>query len=85
MRLYHAGDHGEPVRDIQRRLTELGFPATPDGSYGPMTTGAVRQFQETRGLSTDGLVGSETWRALVDAGFRLGDRPQVGRAREPRV
>ena len=74
MRLYHSGDRGEPVRDIQRRLTGLGFPAVVDGTYGPHTEASVMRFQESRGLPADGIVGPETWRALVEAGFCLGDR-----------
>jgi len=74
VRLYHAGDRGEPVRDIQRRLEGLTFSVTPDGVFGPETEGAVRAFQESRGLSADGIIGPETWKTLVDAGFRLGDR-----------
>ena len=74
MRLYHSGDRGEPVRDIQRRLTGLGFPVDTDGTYGTLTVAAVAQFQESRGLPADGIVGPETWSALVEAGFRLGDR-----------
>ncbi len=74
MRLYHSGDRGEPVRDIQRRLTSLGILARVDGSYDSDTIAAVRKFQETRGVRVDGIVGPETWRTLVDAGFRLGDR-----------
>jgi N-acetylmuramoyl-L-alanine amidase len=74
MRLYHSGDRGEPVRDIQRRLTGLGFPVEADGTYGPQTVAVVCQFQESRGLPADGIVGPETWSSLVEAGFRLGDR-----------
>jgi N-acetylmuramoyl-L-alanine amidase len=74
VRLYHSGDRGEPVRDIQRRLTGLGILAKVDGSYDSDTVAAVWKFQETRGLRLDGIVGPETWRTLVDAGFRLGDR-----------
>ena len=74
MRLYHFGDRGEPVRDIQRRLTGLGFPVEADGTYGQQTVAVVGQFQESRGLPADGIVGPETWSALVEAGFRLGDR-----------
>lgn len=74
MRLYHSGDRGEPVRDIQRRLTGLGIQTVVDGSYGSRTFASVQVFQEARGLPADGIVGPETWRTLVDAGFRLGDR-----------
>ena len=76
MRLYHRGDRGEPVRDIQGRLSALGVDigSDPRGSFGAGTEAAVREFQRARGLPVDGLLGPETWRMLVDAGFRLGDR-----------
>jgi len=76
MRLYHRGDRGEPVRDIQGRLDVLGFSSEPDtaGFFGDGTESAVRGFQRVRGLPRDGIVGDDTWRALVDAGFTLGDR-----------
>jgi N-acetylmuramoyl-L-alanine amidase len=70
------GDRGDAVRDIQRRLLELGFhvDAGEVGRYGPSTEATVRAFQQERGLLVDGLVGSETWRELVEAGYALGDR-----------
>ncbi|MCJ7754368.1 MAG: peptidoglycan-binding protein, partial [Thermoanaerobaculales bacterium] len=76
MALYRRGDSGEPVRDIQDRLIQLGFPIgdDPGGVFGDGTTEAVVEFQRTQNLSPDGLVGRETWRTLVDAGYRLGDR-----------
>ncbi|MCH8990803.1 MAG: peptidoglycan-binding protein, partial [Acidobacteria bacterium] len=76
MRQFHAGDRGEPVRDIQRRLTSLGQRTDPDplGVYGATTVAAVTDFQRSRGLPQDGIVGPDTWQALVDAGYHLGDR-----------
>jgi N-acetylmuramoyl-L-alanine amidase len=76
MALIRAGDSGDAVRDIQDRLTALGFPVIPDapGSFGAATEAAVRSFQESRRIAADGLVGRETWRTLVDAGYSLGDR-----------
>ncbi|HEX9977459.1 MAG TPA: peptidoglycan-binding protein [Acidimicrobiia bacterium] len=70
------GDSGDAVRDIQDRLTALGFPVHPDppGSFREGTESAVRAFQESRRMAADGLVGRETWRTLVDAGYTLGDR-----------
>ncbi len=76
MRLYRIGDEGEPVRDIQGRLNALGHGTAPDrvGSFGDATMTAVRDFQTGRGLPADGIVGPNTWRALVRAGYSLGDR-----------
>jgi len=70
------GDGGDAVRDVQRRLTRLGFDVGGDapGSYGAATEAAVRAFQEGRGLRLDGICGPQTWGSLVEAGFRLGDR-----------
>jgi N-acetylmuramoyl-L-alanine amidase len=71
------GDAGEPVRDVQHRLVELGFRVDPgelEGSFGPTTQAAVRAFQQRRGLPSDGMVGPDTWGELVEAGYRLGDR-----------
>ncbi|MEN8041241.1 MAG: peptidoglycan-binding protein [Actinomycetota bacterium] len=76
MRLYHRGDRGEPVRDVQDRLTALDHAVLPDppGVFADGTYHAVSTFQSQRGLPVDGIVGPETWRALVDAGYALGDR-----------
>ena len=76
MRLYRIGDEGEPVRDIQDRLTALGFGSNRDeaGEFGAGTAAAVRTFQAARGLGVDGIVGPDTWRTMVAAGYSLGDR-----------
>ena len=76
MRLYLRGDEGEPVRDIQGRLRVLSFDSAADetGTFGEATELAVRRFQESRGLPADGIVGPDTWRSLVAAGYTLGDR-----------
>ncbi|OFW67012.1 MAG: hypothetical protein A2Z12_07090 [Actinobacteria bacterium RBG_16_68_21] len=76
MALIRSGDSGDAVQDIQARLESLGFPVDPDqlGQFGPGTESAVRAFQQSRRIACDGLVGRETWRTLVDAGYLLGDR-----------
>jgi N-acetylmuramoyl-L-alanine amidase len=71
------------VVDVQRRLARLHIDDLEiDGSFGPRTERAVRQFQRLRGLPADGDVNDETWLALVEAGFVLGDRLLV-RTRVP--
>lgn len=76
MALYRRGDSGEPVRDIQDRLAALGFDVSNDarGVFGEGTERAVLALQKAYHLTEDGLVGRETWRTLVDAGYSLGDR-----------
>ena len=71
-----TGSAGEAVRDLQIRLAKLGLDANGDepGSFGDATSTAVRAFQDRRGLVSDGFCGRETWSALVEAGYRLGDR-----------
>lgn len=56
---------GNCVSQLQRRLNALGFDAgTPDGSFGPKTETAIRNFQSHRKLLTDGVVGNKTWSEL---------------------
>lgn len=69
------GDEGAPVSDLQRRLVRLGAAGLEvDGRFGPTTLEALRRFQREHGLAADGVVGPETWRRLVEAGWSLGDR-----------
>lgn len=71
-----VGDRGEPVRDLQTRLAALGLPSggDPAGEFGAATEAAVRRFQESRRIRVDGIVGRQTWSALVETGYALGDR-----------
>lgn len=59
------GDREHPVRTLQHLLRARGHGVAVDGSFGPMTDGAVRAFQEEKGLAVDGVVGRHTWSALV--------------------
>lgn len=67
--------HGAAVVDLQGRLNDLGYPTDdPTGTFGADTQSAVRAFQTARGLRCDGVCGEQTWAAMVEAGYRLGDR-----------
>lgn len=54
------GSKGAEVKILQ---THLGIAS--DGSFGPGTENAVRAFQRSRGLTPDGVVGAQTWGALL--------------------
>lgn len=66
------GSTGPNVVIIQSSLNRISqnYPAIPkipaiDGIFGSRTDAAVRAFQHIFGLSIDGIVGPETWYALV--------------------
>jgi N-acetylmuramoyl-L-alanine amidase len=69
-----SGDRGDAVRDLQERLLAAGHPVTVDSHFGARTEAAVRAFQDVRHLRADGICGPQTWAALVESGFQLGDR-----------
>jgi N-acetylmuramoyl-L-alanine amidase len=74
---YGQGAQGPAVAEIRGILTQLGLLESIDGDramFDHPTDVAVRTFQQSRGLSIDGKVGDETWRALDAARWRLGDR-----------
>jgi N-acetylmuramoyl-L-alanine amidase len=72
--LLRRGDRGAAVRDLQRRLAAAGIAGRVDGTYSEHTERSVRVFQLERGLHVDGVCGPETWAALIESGYRLGDR-----------
>lgn len=55
---------GEDVRLVQEGLKKVGFDVKPDGFFGKDMDKAVRQFQQQKGLTVDGVVGAETRRIL---------------------
>ena len=71
------------VREVQRRLVQLGYrPGPVDGLFGPQTRAAVRWFQFKHGLPTGGRVDGPTLTVLQ---ARSDHRPlrTVQRARQP--
>jgi N-acetylmuramoyl-L-alanine amidase len=80
MRVLRRGDGGPAVAEVRSTLAALGLLPPANGS-GPIAVfdeaveHAVRDFQQQRGLITDGVVGPTTYRALRDATYQLGARP----------
>lgn len=59
------GSTGEAVTRLQRALTAaLGRTVSIDGIFGSGTAQAARDYQSSRGLGADGIVGPATWGAL---------------------
>lgn len=59
MNTLKLGSKGEDVKTLQKALN-----ITADGSFGPNTDKAVREFQSKNRLIVDGIVGNSTWKAL---------------------
>jgi len=53
------------VRTLQNLLRASGQRVAVDGSFGPLTDGAVRAVQQAKCLVVGGMVGRHTWGALV--------------------
>lgn len=67
--LLKVGSEGEVVRLMQQRLGEhfnIAVSGGYDGYFGSGTLAAVKAFQEAKGLTVDGEVGPQTWRALLE-------------------
>jgi len=59
------GSSGPAVKDLQRKLKDLGFdPNGVDGNFGPGTRAALIAFQQSKGLQPDGIAGPATLAAL---------------------
>ena len=61
--LLKVGSKGEDVKKLQEKL---GLSA--DGSFGPGTEKAVKEWQAANGLTADGLVGDGTWSKMFAGG-----------------
>ncbi|MFE1104157.1 N-acetylmuramoyl-L-alanine amidase [Nocardiopsis alba] len=57
----------ETCRRWQAQMRARGWRIDVDGWYGPASERVCRQFQAEKGLSTDGRVGPDTWRAAWES------------------
>lgn len=51
---------GSDVIRLQEGLKKAGIAVAVDGEFGPGTDGAVKEFQQKKSLTTDGIVGPKT-------------------------
>ena len=59
---YLQTDHKR--RFVQYCLNVFGYNLKVDGIIGPLSEGAIRDFQRNHGLEVDGLVGKNTWNSI---------------------
>lgn len=65
IKVLRYGDMGKPVIKLQRLLKEWGvYTGIVDGMYGNGTKSAVANFQQQRGLKSDGIAGPQTFSKL---------------------
>lgn len=65
---------GEDVAELQLRLGTLGFDSgRVDGIFGPLTQGAVGEFQRNAGIVSDAVCGPDTVASLVRLAGRAGN------------
>jgi hypothetical protein len=58
---------GERVARIQYMLQTLGYNVSPDGCFGKGTKEALAAFQQSAGLTSDGVAGPASVEALINA------------------
>ena len=65
--LIRQGSRGNYVCIAQDDLNTLGYKTGGlDGVFGEQTTNAVKRYQRSRGLTSDGIIGCNTWRSLQE-------------------
>lgn len=68
LNVLQKGSQGSQVKTLQRLLSSLGYDIGSygaDGVFGNDTTNAVKKFQKAKKLTQDGVVGQNTWNALL--------------------
>ncbi|HSL58670.1 MAG TPA: peptidoglycan-binding domain-containing protein [Acidimicrobiales bacterium] len=60
-------DEGPLVVQLQDLLDAIGIPVETTGRFDTSTEVGVTDFQTSVGLEADGVVGDDTWNALVEA------------------
>ena len=62
------GSQGDEVKELQTTLNNNGYKLDVDGIFGAKTLSAVKDYQKQNSLSVDGIVGKNTWGALLSSG-----------------
>lgn len=62
MKTIRKGSKGKAVK-----LWQIIVGVTPDGDFGSKTDKATREFQKAKGLTIDGIVGKNSWKAGLES------------------
>jgi hypothetical protein len=62
----YRGMSGESVKKIQELLNTKGYSIDVDSKFGKYTYQTVKEFQKNNELKDDGIVGSKTYKKLVE-------------------
>ena len=87
MQQIKRGSRGELVALVQLMLNEKGYSCgTADGIFGTKTESAVKSYQRAKGLSADGIVGTNTYAKLfTDCLLKRGSRGELVKALQTRL
>ena len=72
--IFRKGDQGPAVAEICDRLLRIGAIKKPSTVIDETVDAAIKEFQQSRGITVDGIVGPETFRRLEEARWSLSDR-----------
>lgn len=68
LRQLSNGSKGADVKSLQGLLNaKINARLVIDGDFGPNTRNSVRNYQQSKGLCVDGIVGRNTWTALLNS------------------
>ncbi len=82
------GSKGEPVRELQTRLAQLGFTLTADGHFGDITHNIIIAVQAIFGYDIDGMAGPATLKLIqkqTELGWNLERARQHGYPQNPQA
>ncbi len=87
--LLHTGSQGNAVIQLQTYLNQLSLSSLVlkvDGDFGSKTETAVKNFQGFAKLTVDGIVGNNTWNALLKAIEEIpSDEPSMNNVPPPQA
>ena len=81
-RVLVRGSIGNDVKLLQTLLNNEGFNLEVDGSFGPLTLNAVKDYQGKNGLKVDGFVGPLTRASLMN---KIAQAPTVTVPTKPTI